>query len=241
MKRGLLIGVGAISGVGAVLSITPPAFTTSSSLGALGGIPQSTGSVTTGSSATPTQAAPQTQAATPTQAATQAATPAKTKKATSKATTKATTKKTPKATKTPAAVKTGGATSTPTQAAATPTPTQAAATPTPTPTKTTPAPVKTTAAPTGKSGTFTGSAWSQNPYGTFQMQIVVVNGRITDAHFVSLPSDRRSQQIANFAEPVLRQETLAAQSSNINGVGGASYTSYGWYISLQSALKQAGM
>ena len=73
------------------------------------------------------------------------------------------------------------------------------------------------------------------------MQIVVVNGRITDAHFVSLPSDRRSQQIANFAEPVLRQETLAAQSSNINGVGGASYTSYGWYISLQSALKQAGM
>ena len=239
MKRGLLIGVGAISGVGAVLSITPPAFTTSSSLGALGGIPQSTGAVTTGSSATPTQAAAQTQAATPTQAATQAATPARTKKATSKATKKATTKKTPKATKTPAAIKTGGSGQTATTP--TPTPTQAAATPTPTPTKTTPAPVKTTAAPSGKSGTFTGAAWSQNPYGTFQMQIVVVNGRITDAHFVSLPSDRRSQQIANFAEPVLRQETLAAQSSNINGVGGASYTSYGWYISLQSALKQAGM
>jgi len=34
---------------------------------------------------------------------------------------------------------------------------------------------------------------------------------------------------------------LAAQSSNIQGVGGASYTSQGWYNSLVSALAKAGL
>jgi uncharacterized protein with FMN-binding domain len=37
------------------------------------------------------------------------------------------------------------------------------------------------------------------------------------------------------------QETLAAQSAQISGVGGASYTSNGWYQSLQSALAKAGL
>jgi uncharacterized protein with FMN-binding domain len=41
--------------------------------------------------------------------------------------------------------------------------------------------------------------------------------------------------------PVLRQKTLAAQSSQITGVSGASYTSYGWYKSLVSALTKAGL
>ena len=35
---------------------------------------------------------------------------------------------------------------------------------------------------------------------------------------------------------MLRQEVLQAQSANIQGVSGASYTSYGFYLSLQSAL-----
>jgi uncharacterized protein with FMN-binding domain len=34
---------------------------------------------------------------------------------------------------------------------------------------------------------------------------------------------------------------LAAQSANIKGVSGASYTSYGWFTSLQGALTQAGL
>jgi uncharacterized protein with FMN-binding domain len=39
----------------------------------------------------------------------------------------------------------------------------------------------------------------------------------------------------------LVQETLAANSANIQGVGGASYTSQGWYDTLVSALAKAGM
>jgi uncharacterized protein with FMN-binding domain len=41
--------------------------------------------------------------------------------------------------------------------------------------------------------------------------------------------------------PTLKQQTLAAQSANIKGVSGASYTSYGWFTSLQGALTQAGL
>jgi uncharacterized protein with FMN-binding domain len=41
--------------------------------------------------------------------------------------------------------------------------------------------------------------------------------------------------------PVLRERTLAAQSANISGVSGASFTSYGWYTSLARALAKAGL
>ena len=164
----------------------------------------------------------------------------------------------------------GGSSSTPTQAPTqTPaaTPTQAAttaATPAPTATKkakskktpaattsTTPAPAATTAAPTPTptptpakakvSGTFAGST-SQTRFGPVQVQITVVNGKITDAKALQYPNnDFRSQSISQQAIPYLVQETLAANSANIQGVGGASYTSQGWYDSLVSALAKAGM
>jgi uncharacterized protein with FMN-binding domain len=51
----------------------------------------------------------------------------------------------------------------------------------------------------------------------------------------------RDQQINAQAIPMLVQEVLQVQSSNINGIGGASYTSEGFYISLVSALAKAGM
>jgi uncharacterized protein with FMN-binding domain len=43
------------------------------------------------------------------------------------------------------------------------------------------------------------------------------------------------------AVPQLRSQTLAAQSAAISGVSGASYTAYGWYKSLITALEKAGM
>ena len=68
------------------------------------------------------------------------------------------------------------------------------------------------------------------------------NGKITDAKGLQYPNaDFRSQSISKQAIPFLVQETIAASSSNIQGVGGASYTSQGWYDSLVSALAQAGM
>jgi uncharacterized protein with FMN-binding domain len=41
--------------------------------------------------------------------------------------------------------------------------------------------------------------------------------------------------------PTMRQRTLAAQSANITGVSGASYTSYNFWKSLTSALSKAGL
>jgi uncharacterized protein with FMN-binding domain len=51
----------------------------------------------------------------------------------------------------------------------------------------------------------------------------------------------RNDRFTQMSVPVLRQKTLAAQSANITGVSGASYTSYGWYKSLVSALSKAGL
>jgi uncharacterized protein with FMN-binding domain len=74
-----------------------------------------------------------------------------------------------------------------------------------------------------------------------QVQITVSNGKITDAQALQAPSGGRSGSISSQAIPMLRQQTLSAQSAAIQGVGGASYTSYGWYTSLQSALNKAGL
>lgn len=99
-----------------------------------------------------------------------------------------------------------------------------------------------TAATTTKSinGTFTGPAVFVQ-YGNMQVKITVVNGRITDAVAVQNPGQGRNARYTNMALPVLKQQTITAQSANIQGVSGASYTSYGWYKSLQGALADAGL
>ena len=105
---------------------------------------------------------------------------------------------------------------------------------TPTATKTT-----TAAAPAAKSGTFTGPSVYVN-YGNVQVQITVVNGVITDAKAIKAPSGK-NDRYTKMAVPILKKQTLAAQSANIKGASGASYTSYGWFKSLQGALADAGL
>ena len=214
MKRALMIAGGAVGGLGTILVVTPPQFTSSSSSLALPGgstIPASTGGTSTTSQSTPaaTQATPAATQATP--AATKAATTqsaASQPTATSKAT--ATTSSAP---------------------AATPTPT-----PTPTPTAT-----KTTAAPAsqGVTGSFTGDPINVG-YGIVQVKITINNGKITDAQAVQAPYGR-NDRFTQMAVPILRQKTLAAQGPITSGASGASYTSYGWAKSLQSALSKAGL
>lgn len=51
----------------------------------------------------------------------------------------------------------------------------------------------------------------------------------------------RSQQIDQMSIPILEQETVRAQNANIQSVSGASYTSAGFVMSLQSALKKLGI
>jgi uncharacterized protein with FMN-binding domain len=77
-------------------------------------------------------------------------------------------------------------------------------------------------------------------YGNVQVKITVVNGRITDAVAVVAPT-KKNDRYTKMAVPVLKAQTLAAQSANIQGVSGASYTAYGWFTSLQGALAQAGL
>jgi uncharacterized protein with FMN-binding domain len=89
-----------------------------------------------------------------------------------------------------------------------------------------------------QSGTFTGDPYTMR-YGTVQVQITIANGKITDAQALTAPRGE-NQRYTDRAIPTMRQKTLAAQSSQITGVSGASYTSYAWYISLQSALNKAG-
>ena len=197
MKRGLLIGVGTLGGLGAVFAITSPQFGESGPVGlaALPGKAASSAAPAASSAPTKAAAAPTKAAATPTKKATKP-----TKKATS-----------------------GNSNSTPTQSAA------------PQPAQTTPA------ASAGVTGTFDGNT-TQTRWGPVQVRIVVKDGKIVDASALKSPNgDSRSRSIAAQAIPYLIQETLAAQSDQISGVGGASYTSYGWYTSLQSALKKAGL
>jgi uncharacterized protein with FMN-binding domain len=145
--------------------------------------------------------------------------------ASASATTKATATKSAK----PGASKSSGAT-----AAAT---TEPAATAEATTAPATTAPA--TNSKTSINGTFTGPSINVN-YGNVQVKITVVNGRITDAVAVKAPSGK-NDRYTNMAVPTLKAQTLKAQSANIQGVSGASYTSYGWYTSLQGALAQAGL
>jgi uncharacterized protein with FMN-binding domain len=89
------------------------------------------------------------------------------------------------------------------------------------------------------SGTFTGPSVFVN-YGNVQVKITVANGRITDAVAVVAPSGRNDRW-TNMAVPILKAQTLKAQSADIQGASGASYTSYGWFTSLQGAIALAGL
>ena len=117
--------------------------------------------------------------------------------------------------------------------AATPAPPAATATPAPTPRRTPTSPV------VAFSGNVNGPI-VQTPFGDVQVRAVISSGKLVDVVALQTPSDRtRSQEIAQYAVPILRSEALAAQSAQINAVSGATYTSEGYAQSLQAALDQA--
>jgi uncharacterized protein with FMN-binding domain len=215
MKRALLIAGGTVGGLGAVLAITPPQLSSSGGINIAGGAALGTNasaSSSSSSSSSPTKAVTTT-------AATKSSKPVATKKATAHATTGATASATATASVTASAT--------------------ASATPTATATHSAAATHSATPAAVAKSGTFTGPAIFVN-YGTVQVKITVANGRITDAVAVQAPSGR-NDRYTQMAVPILKQQTLTAQSANIKGASGASYTSYGWFKSLQGALADAGL
>jgi uncharacterized protein with FMN-binding domain len=79
-------------------------------------------------------------------------------------------------------------------------------------------------------------------WGPVQVRISLSGSKITKAEAVVVPdSNFRDQEINSVAVPILTQETLAAQSAQIDSVSGATYTSDGYKGSLQSALDKAGV
>jgi uncharacterized protein with FMN-binding domain len=87
-------------------------------------------------------------------------------------------------------------------------------------------------------GRFTGQAVS-TIYGDVQVRVTVTGGRLTDVQALQLPSDRaRSAEISQAVEPMLREEAIQAHSAQIDGISGATFTSYAYAQSLESALQQ---
>ena len=88
-------------------------------------------------------------------------------------------------------------------------------------------------------GTYNGSV-AQTRWGPVQVTITVTNGRITAVTVPVYPnSNGRDQQINAYALPRLVQETMTAQSANIDTVSGATVTSQGYRQSLQAAIDAA--
>ena len=99
----------------------------------------------------------------------------------------------------------------------------------------------TSAAPASTKQTVTGDS-VMTRYGAIQLEVTVENGKITDVTELAMPNnDGRSMMISQQAGPMLRTQVLKANSSKINGVSGATFTTMGYEQSLQSALDQLGM
>ena len=79
-------------------------------------------------------------------------------------------------------------------------------------------------------------------WGVLSVSVTVSGTKITKVGIGSLDDggNPRSQSIDQNSIPMLEQQALAAQSANIQGVSGASYTSAGFKQSLQAALQQLG-
>ena len=228
MKKAILIAAGTVTGLGAVLSITPPALSSSvGTVGVGGGI--ALGGGTSTPSATPATPAT-TPAATPTKSATTTATA--TAKPTSTPTKNSTTTTTTTATATakPSASATASATATPTQTA------------TPTPTKTA----------TGFSGTVNGDSYNARNYGTVSVSATFADGKIASVSASQSPRSWSQNSLSVLLPYVnggkitveqVKQYSAAqlpcATSNRCNSQ--ASYTAEAFWASLKSAITKAGL
>ena len=116
------------------------------------------------------------------------------------------------------------------------------------------APPSTAGAGAGTAGGASGSATTaasartvtgpvvQTRWGPVQVQVTVQNGKLSDVSVLQAPNGNpRDQQINAYALPILVQESLDAQSADIDMVSGATVTSDGYRQSLQGALDEAGL
>lgn len=99
-----------------------------------------------------------------------------------------------------------------------------------------------TDAPTEPPGPVTvDGAVIETKYGTVQVQVVIDGDVIADVVALKLTdSSETSVEVSARAAPILREEILAAQSTTVDNVSGATYTSEAYLTSVQSALDAVG-
>ena len=79
-----------------------------------------------------------------------------------------------------------------------------------------------------------------NQFGSVQVQASVSrSGKICSVKVLQSPTGGRSDRINGRAVPILNKQAMAAQSANIHGVSGATYTTIGYIDSLQAILDAA--
>ena len=100
----------------------------------------------------------------------------------------------------------------------------------------------TSGSTTGSSArTVTGSV-APTEWGPVQVELTVSGAKITKVSVLQYPSGNgRDDEINSYALPILINETMDAQSANVDMVSGATVTSGGYLQSLQSALDQANL
>ena len=87
--------------------------------------------------------------------------------------------------------------------------------------------------------TYTGATASTR-WGDVQVTITVTDGKLSDVRVPVYPNGNgRDEEINAYALPILTQETLSAQNADIDTVSGATATSDGYRLSLQSAIDRA--
>ena len=81
----------------------------------------------------------------------------------------------------------------------------------------------------------------QTPYGPLQLSVTFSGSKITNVQALQYPNwHGQSVRINQYAIPQLNQQAVAANSANINGVSGATFTSEAYAQSLQAAIDQHG-
>ncbi|HZT64685.1 MAG TPA: FMN-binding protein [Acidimicrobiales bacterium] len=103
----------------------------------------------------------------------------------------------------------------------------------------------TTAPPTTSASNATRTAtgtFVQYRYGDIQLRVTAQGSKIDKITVVQEDAtDPRSEEINSQAIPMLQSQAMSAQSANIDGVSGATYTSEAYAQSLQAALDKLGI
>lgn len=92
-----------------------------------------------------------------------------------------------------------------------------------------------------KDGSYTGDTiQTDRGYGPVQVKAVISGGKLTDVVFLQMPNSfGHTQEVTAMAQPLLKQEAIAANSSQIDIVSGATQDTQAFQQSLASALAQA--